>query len=115
MQAIVATAATAAGQYAGVGALVAISLAAAFGLKIVPENWLWILGLIPLAVGLRKLLIAIRARRAGQRATPVPSPGRCACDTRPGPPLAGAAREATEASAPPQSSPGRDGHRSRGR
>ena len=53
-----------AGQYAGVGALVAISLAAAFGLKIVPENWLWILGLIPLALGLRKLLIAIRAHRA---------------------------------------------------
>jgi cadmium resistance protein CadD (predicted permease) len=64
-----------AGQYAGVGALVAISLAAAFGLKIVPENWLWILGLIPLALGLRKLLIAIRAHRAGQRASPAVATG----------------------------------------
>jgi cadmium resistance protein CadD (predicted permease) len=64
-----------AGQYAGVGALVAISLAAAFGLKIVPENWLWILGLIPIGLGLRKLLIAIRAHRAGQRASPAVATG----------------------------------------
>ena len=64
-----------AGQYAGVAALVAISLLAAFGLQLVPESWLWTLGLIPLALGLRKLLIAIRAHRAGQRASPAVATG----------------------------------------
>jgi cadmium resistance protein CadD (predicted permease) len=64
-----------AGQYAGVAALVAISLLAAFGLKLVPENWLWILGLIPLGLGLRKLVIAIRAHQAGQRASPAVATG----------------------------------------
>ena len=57
------------GQYAGVAALTTISLLAALGLKLVPEGWLWLLGLIPLGVGLRKLVIAIRAHRAGQRAS----------------------------------------------
>jgi cadmium resistance protein CadD (predicted permease) len=41
------------GQYAGIAALVVISLLAALGLKLVPESWLWILGLIPLSLGLR--------------------------------------------------------------
>ena len=58
-----------AGQYAGLAALVTISLLAAFGLKLVPESWLWTLGLIPLGLGLSKLLIAIRAHRAGHRAS----------------------------------------------
>ena len=64
-----------AGQYAGVAALVVISLLAAFGLKLVPEDWLWVLGLIPLGLGLRKLLIAIRAHRAGQRTSPAVATG----------------------------------------
>jgi cadmium resistance protein CadD (predicted permease) len=64
-----------AGQYAGVAALTAISLLAAVGLKLVPESWLWTLGLIPLGLGLRKLLIAIRAHRAGQRASPAVATG----------------------------------------
>jgi cadmium resistance protein CadD (predicted permease) len=57
-----------AGQYAGVAVLTVISLLAAVGLKLVPEGWLWLLGVIPLGLGLRKLVIAIRAHRAGQRA-----------------------------------------------
>jgi cadmium resistance protein CadD (predicted permease) len=64
-----------AGQYAGVGALVAISLLAALGLKVVPESWLWILGLIPLGLGLYKLLVAIHAHRAGRRASPAVATG----------------------------------------
>ena len=58
-----------AGQYAGVAALTTISVLAALGLKLVPENWLWLLGLIPLGLGLRKLVITVRAHRAGQRAS----------------------------------------------
>jgi cadmium resistance transport/sequestration family protein len=64
-----------AGQYAGVTALVAVSLLAAFGLQLVPESWLWILGLIPLGLGLGKLVIALRAHRAGQRASPAVATG----------------------------------------
>ena len=64
-----------AGQYAGVAALVAISLLAAVGVQLVPGSWLWTLGLIPLGLGLRKLVIAIRAHRAGQRASPAVAAG----------------------------------------
>lgn len=64
-----------AGQYAGIAALVVISLLAALGLKLVPERWLWILGLVPLGLGLRKLVTAIRAYRAGQRASPAVATG----------------------------------------
>jgi cadmium resistance protein CadD (predicted permease) len=64
-----------AGQYVGIAALVVISLLAALGLKLVPDSWLWILGLIPLGLGLRKLVIALRAHRAGQRASPAVATG----------------------------------------
>jgi len=64
-----------AGQYAGIAALVAISLLACVWLSLVPESWLWILGLIPLGLGLRKLVIAIRAHRAGQQASPAVATG----------------------------------------
>jgi cadmium resistance transport/sequestration family protein len=63
------------GQYAGIAALVVISLLAALGLKLVPESWLWILGLIPLSLGLRKLVIALRAQRSGRRASPAVATG----------------------------------------
>jgi cadmium resistance protein CadD (predicted permease) len=54
-----------AGQYAGIAALVAVSLVAAIGLTLVPEGWVWLPGLIPVGLGLRKLIIAIRARNSG--------------------------------------------------
>jgi cadmium resistance protein CadD (predicted permease) len=59
-----------AGQYAGFTILVTASLAAAAGLTLVPARWLWPLGLLPLALGVRKLGAAIRARRAGQEIPP---------------------------------------------
>jgi cadmium resistance protein CadD (predicted permease) len=52
-----------AGQYTGVAALVIVSLAAGRGLTLVPERWIWLLGL-----GIRKLVIAIRAHRSGGQA-----------------------------------------------
>lgn len=58
-----------AGQYAGIAILVAVSLAAARGLTLIPEGWIWLLGLLPLSLGVRKLVIAIRARRAGGQAS----------------------------------------------
>jgi cadmium resistance protein CadD (predicted permease) len=64
-----------AGQYAGIGVLVAVSLLAALGLKLVSESWLWILGVIPLGLGLFRLFHAIRAQRAGRRASPAVAAG----------------------------------------
>lgn len=49
-----------AGQYLGIGALVAISLLGALGLTIVPDRWVGLLGLVPLALGVRGLVRAFR-------------------------------------------------------
>jgi cadmium resistance protein CadD (predicted permease) len=57
-----------AGQYAGTGVLVAVSLAAARGLDLIPHGWLWLLGLLPLGLGAWKLTAAVRAHRRGERA-----------------------------------------------
>ncbi|MGW4464483.1 cadmium resistance transporter [Micromonospora sp. NPDC004704] len=51
-----------AGQYAGIGVLVAVSAVAALGLTIVPDEWVGLLGLLPFALGVRGLIVAIRAR-----------------------------------------------------
>jgi cadmium resistance protein CadD (predicted permease) len=59
-----------AGQYGGFAVLIGASLAAAAGLALVPLHWLWLLGLVPLGLGLYKLATAIRAHRAGQQASP---------------------------------------------
>jgi cadmium resistance protein CadD (predicted permease) len=64
-----------AGQYAGFAVLIAVSLAAAAGLTLVPLHWLWVLGLLPLGLGLGKLAIAIRAHRAGYQASPAAAAG----------------------------------------
>jgi cadmium resistance protein CadD (predicted permease) len=50
------------GQYAGIGVLVAISGAAALGLTLLPDRWVGLLGLIPLALGVRGLVSAVRDR-----------------------------------------------------
>ena len=46
------------GQYLGIGVLVAISVLVAVGLAGVPERWIGMLGLVPLALGLRGLVLA---------------------------------------------------------
>ncbi|HEX6076270.1 MAG TPA: cadmium resistance transporter [Micromonosporaceae bacterium] len=55
-----------AGQYAGIGALVAASTAAALGLAAVPDRWVGLLGLFPFGLGVRALFRTIRTR--GQHA-----------------------------------------------
>ncbi len=59
-----------AGMYAGMTAVVLLSLLAAIGLTVVPQGWIWVLGLIPLLLGVRSLIIAIRARNVGDQASP---------------------------------------------
>jgi cadmium resistance transport/sequestration family protein len=51
-----------AGQYIGIGVLVAVSAVAALGLTIVPDRWVGLLGLVPFALGVKGLLAAIRSR-----------------------------------------------------
>jgi cadmium resistance transport/sequestration family protein len=63
------------GQYAGIGALVAASAIAALGLTIVPDQWVGLLGLIPIALGVRSLVHAIRARNDGEEPSPVVASG----------------------------------------
>jgi cadmium resistance protein CadD (predicted permease) len=58
-----------AGQYAGIAILVAVSLAAGRGLALIPGHWIWVLGLLPLGLGLWKLAAAIRARHSGDQAS----------------------------------------------
>jgi cadmium resistance protein CadD (predicted permease) len=64
-----------AGQYAGVAILVLVSLVAAIGLTIVPENWIWLLGLGPFGLGVRKLVTARRAHGSGERVSPAVATG----------------------------------------
>ena len=50
-----------AGQYAGLITLVAISVVAALGLVIVPEDWVGLLGLLPLSLGVWGLIRGLRS------------------------------------------------------
>jgi cadmium resistance transport/sequestration family protein len=51
------------GQYAGIAVLVIVSALAALGLTLIPDRWVGLLGLVPLALGVRGLLGTIRGRR----------------------------------------------------
>jgi cadmium resistance protein CadD (predicted permease) len=53
------------GQYIGVAALVVVSLLAALGLTLLPNNRTWLLGLVPLTLGVYKLFVAVRAHSSG--------------------------------------------------
>lgn len=48
------------GQYLGFVAIVAISVVAAFGLTIIPDEWVGFLGLIPLGIGIYGLIRALQ-------------------------------------------------------
>jgi cadmium resistance protein CadD (predicted permease) len=52
----------AAGQYAGFAAIVGISLIAAWGALAIPHRWIHFLGVLPLAIGIKRLL---QSRRTG--------------------------------------------------
>ena len=63
------------GQYTGIAALIAASAVAALGLTVVPDQWVGLLGLIPIALGGRGLINAIRARSRNQQPIPVVASG----------------------------------------
>lgn len=59
-----------AGYSGGISVLISLCLLAALGLKLVPENWVWLLGFLPFGLGLRKLVMVIRANRYGHYVSP---------------------------------------------
>jgi cadmium resistance protein CadD (predicted permease) len=58
-----------AGQYLGTAVLVAVSVAAAAGLHVIPDRWVGLLGVVPLGIGLYGL---VRAIRGSDDAEPMP-------------------------------------------
>ncbi|HEY1704588.1 MAG TPA: cadmium resistance transporter [Trebonia sp.] len=62
-----------AGQYVGFGALIGASLLLGRGLSLAPERFLWVLALIPFAVGVFGLVNVVRSRRRGEEPK-APSP-----------------------------------------
>jgi cadmium resistance transport/sequestration family protein len=63
------------GQYTGVAALVAIAAIAALGLTLVPDRWVGLAGLVPLALGVIGLIRAIRARDDDEPPSPAVAGG----------------------------------------
>jgi len=59
------------GQYLGFAVVVGVSVAAGRGLALIPAHWLWLLALIPMSLGVRRLAGTIRSVRRGQ---PPPAP-----------------------------------------
>jgi cadmium resistance protein CadD (predicted permease) len=64
-----------AGQYLGIGSMVAVSLLAALGFSFVPLRWVGLLGLIPLTRGIAMLITNLRAIRHNQPTPPRPGSG----------------------------------------
>ena len=62
-----------AGQYLGIATLVAVSLLAALGLTLLPDRWVGLLGLVPIALGIKGLIAAVRDGGGGD--PPVPAAG----------------------------------------
>ncbi|GAA1505011.1 CadD family cadmium resistance transporter [Sphaerisporangium rubeum] len=50
------------GQYVGIAALVGVSVVAALGLTVVPDQWVGLLGLVPFALGVRGVVRTVRSR-----------------------------------------------------
>ena len=49
-----------AGKYLGMGTLTAISILGGFGLQMLPEQYLSLLGLIPIALGVKEIIVSLR-------------------------------------------------------
>jgi cadmium resistance protein CadD (predicted permease) len=69
-----------AGQYAGFAVTLALALAAAAGLRIVPDRWVGLLGLVPIGFGVWELW-GLRGRDDDSRPPPASTLGRIAAIT----------------------------------
>ena len=57
------------GQYIGLACLVGLSLLATLGLTLIPKDRTWLLGIVPLGLGIHKLAGSIHAARSPERET----------------------------------------------
>jgi cadmium resistance protein CadD (predicted permease) len=64
-----------AGQYLGFAVILVVSSTAALGLRVVPVEWVGLLGLIPLLLGIRGLITLVRTRRDRDPDPPVMATG----------------------------------------
>jgi cadmium resistance protein CadD (predicted permease) len=64
-----------AGQYLGFAVILLVSSTAALGLRAVPVEWVGLLGLIPLLLGIRGLITLVRTRRDADPDPPVMATG----------------------------------------
>jgi hypothetical protein len=55
-----------AGQYVGIAILVGVSVLGALGLTVLLDNRVWLLGLVPLGLGVYKFGASLRARSSGE-------------------------------------------------
>jgi len=70
------TGAVVVGKYLGIGALVIISLLGAFVLHAVPEKYIGILGLVPMALGIKEWIGYIKSRNASEDEEEQPDVGK---------------------------------------
>lgn len=64
-----------AGQYAGIAVLIVVSVIAALGLTVVPDDYVGLLGLVPLSLGVISLVKAVRARGTDEDVSPAVATG----------------------------------------
>ena len=52
------------GKYLGIGALILLSVLGAFGLQFLPQQYIGYLGLVPIGLGIKEIIVAIKSRKA---------------------------------------------------
>ena len=52
------------GKYLGIGALILLSVLGAFGSQFLPQQYIGYLGLVPIGLGFKEIIVAIKSRKA---------------------------------------------------
>ena len=52
------------GKYLGIGALILLSVLGAFGLQFLPQQYIGYLGFVPIGLGIKEIIVAIKSRKA---------------------------------------------------
>ena len=56
------------GKYLGIGALILLSVLGAFGLQFLPQQYIGYLGLVPIGLGIKEIIVTIKSRKADKAA-----------------------------------------------
>lgn len=62
------------GKYLGIGMLILLSVLGAFGLSFLPQQYIVYLGLIPIGLGIKEIVVAIKSRNTEQTNEPAKKP-----------------------------------------